>query len=130
VPITPAYAAVLALLFVVLSVRTLRLRKRLRVAIGDGNDPQLARAARVHANFAEYVPLALLVIYLLEVGGAPRLAIHALCGALLVGRIAHAWGVSQVRENLRFRVAGMALTFVAIVSAALALLYRYAAAAL
>jgi len=128
-PVTPLYAAVLALVFVALSVRTLRLRRTLRVAIGDGNEPRLARAARVHANFAEYVPLALLLVYLLEAGGAPRPAVHLLCTSLLVGRLTHAWGVSQVREDFRFRVAGMALTFFAIVAAALALLYRYAVAA-
>ena len=127
--VTPAYAAVLALLFVGLSVRTLRLRRRLRVAIGDGNQPLLARAMRVHANFAEYVPLTLLLVYLLEASGAPAPAVHLLCGALVVGRIAHSYGVSQMREDFRFRVAGMALTFFSMVSAALGLLYRYIAAA-
>jgi hypothetical protein len=127
-PVTPAYAALLALLFIALAVRTIRLRRRLRVGIGDGNDRELARAVRVHANFAEYVPLALLLIWLLESGGAPAAAIHGLCAALLAGRLLHAWGVSRVREDLRFRVAGMALTFVAIAGAALGLLLRYAAA--
>lgn len=125
--VTALYAAILALVFVGLSVRTIRLRRGSRVAIGDGGDKQLARAMRVHANFAEYVPLALLLIFLLEAGGAPPLAIHLLGAALLAGRLLHAWGVSQVREDFRFRVAGMALTFSAIVAAALALLYRFLA---
>ncbi|MEN9842262.1 MAG: hypothetical protein RLZZ612_91 [Pseudomonadota bacterium] len=30
-----------------------------RVAVGDGGHPELLRAMRVHANFAEYVPLSL-----------------------------------------------------------------------
>jgi uncharacterized membrane protein YecN with MAPEG domain len=124
VHVTALYAAILALVFVGLSVRTIRLRRGARVAIGDGGDKRLARAMRVHANFAEYVPLALLLIYLVEAGGAPPLAIHLLGSALLVGRLLHAWGVSQAREDFRFRVAGMALTFSSIVSAALALLYR------
>lgn len=127
--VTALYAAILALVFVGLSVRTIRLRRGSRVAIGDGGDKQLARAMRVHANFAEYVPLALLLIFLLEAGGAPPLAIHLLGAALLAGRLLHAWGVSQVREDFRFRVAGMALTFSAIVAAALALLYRFLAGA-
>ena len=121
--ITASYAAVLALVFVGLSVRTIRLRRQAQVAIGDGGDKRLARAARVHANFAEYVPLALLLIHFVEEGGAPTLAVHALCTLLLGGRLLHAWGVSQPRENFRFRVAGMAMTFAAIVLAALGLLY-------
>jgi uncharacterized membrane protein YecN with MAPEG domain len=47
------YAALLALLFIALSVRTLRLRATLRIAIGDGGNERLLRASRVHGNFAE-----------------------------------------------------------------------------
>ncbi len=65
--ITPAYAAIFAFIFVALSVRTLRLRRQLRVAIGYGNEPKLERAARAHANFAEYVPISILLIYFLEI---------------------------------------------------------------
>ena len=124
--ITPAYAAIFALLFVALSLRTVRLRRRLRVAVGDGGDAQLQRAARVHSNFAEYVPFALVLIYFTEIGAAGNAWVHGLCLALLAGRLLHAYGVSQVKENYRFRVASMALTFIVILSAAFLLLYAYA----
>ena len=55
------YAALLAVIFVALSVRTLLLRRRLGIAIGDGDDPRMLRAMRAHANFAEYVPFSLLL---------------------------------------------------------------------
>ncbi len=126
--ITPAYAAIFALLFVALSIRTIRLRRRARVGIGSGGDAALERAARVHANFAEYVPFALVLIYFLEIETAGNTWIHGLCIALLAGRLLHAYGVSQVRENYRFRTAGMALTFTVILSAAFRLLYAYASA--
>ena len=123
--ITPVYTALLAMLFVVLSVRTLRLRHRLQVAIGDGNQKVLARAARAHANFAEYVPIAILLIFFLEREIGSVIWIHVLCILLLVGRLSHAYGVSQVNENFKFRVFGMALTFTAIISAGLRLLIAY-----
>ncbi len=126
--ITPAYAAIFALLFVALSIRTIRLRRRLRVAVGDGGEPQLQRAARVHSNFAEYVPFALVLIYFVEIEVAGYAWVHGLCLALLAGRLLHAYGVSQVKENYRFRTAGMVLTFAVILSAAFRLLYAYAAA--
>lgn len=122
-PVTPLYAALLALVFIALSIRTIGLRRRHRVGIGDGNNKELQRAARVHANFAEYVPLALLLIYFVETGGAAALRIHILCLALLCGRLLHAWGVSQPRENYRYRTAGMILTFSVIISACLFLLF-------
>lgn len=119
--VTPAYAAVLGLIFVALSVRTIRMRRRHRVAVGDGGNAELRRAMRVHANFAEYVPLALLLIFFVEHDGAKTLLVHALGIALLAGRLLHAWGVSQEPENFRYRVSGMVLTFGTIITAALAL---------
>lgn len=119
---TPGYAALLGLIFVVLSLRTIRLRRRHRVAVGDGGNAELRRAMRVHANFAEYAPLALLLIFFVEHDGVEMLLVHALGSALLAGRLLHAWGVSQDRENFRYRVSGMILTFGTIITAALAIL--------
>ena len=50
--IRPFYAALLGMLFFVLSVRTLRLRRKLQIAIGDAGNQQLLRAMRIHSNFA------------------------------------------------------------------------------
>ena len=119
--ITPVYAAILALLFVLLSFRTIRFRQRFAVAIGSGEQALLERASRAHGNFAEYVPLALLLIYFIETGAALPMLVHALCFLLLSGRLVHAYGISQEKENLRFRVAGMIMTFSTIVIAALSL---------
>jgi hypothetical protein len=125
-PIVALYAALLALLFVVLSLRTIGARRRLQVAVGDGGHRELQRAMRVHANFAEYAPLALLLIYLVEVASGPSGLVHALGLGLLAGRSVHAYGVSQAKEDLRFRVSGMALTFMVLIVASLYLLYRHA----
>jgi uncharacterized protein len=122
--IVPFYAGLLALLFVVLSVRVIRQRRGAKVAIGPGGNPSLERAMRVHANFAEYVPFAVLLLALMELQRAPAFLLHALGLVLLVGRLAHAYGVSQEKENFRFRVTGMMATFATLVIAALYLLGR------
>lgn len=109
--IWPIYAALLSLLFVALSIRTLRLRRRLRVAIGDGGNTLMLRAIRTHGNFAEYVPLGLLLIVACEELGAPSLLLHGLGAALLIGRLVHAFGISKEAEVFAFRVMGMTLTF-------------------
>jgi uncharacterized membrane protein YecN with MAPEG domain len=121
--ILPVYASLLALLFVALSVRTLRLRHSLRIAIGDAGNERMLRAMRVHSNFAEYVPFCLLLVYLVEVRGGHALLVHGLGLCLLVGRAVHAWGLSQARENFRFRVAGMAMTFTTLLVSAAYLLF-------
>jgi len=122
--IIPAYAALLALVFVGLSALVIRQRGRAKVAIGSGGDALLERAMRVHANFAEYVPFAVLLLALMELLGAPAALLHGLGLLLLVGRLSHAYGVSQESENFRFRVSGMMATFTTLVVAALYLLWR------
>lgn len=109
-------------MFIVLSVRTIRLRRRCKVAVGDGGNPELLRAMRVHANFAEYVPLTLLLIFMLEAMGGFAVVVHVLCLGLIAGRISHAYGVSHVAENYRYRVFGMSMTFTALGLSAMAIL--------
>jgi uncharacterized protein len=128
--IVTVYAALLALIFVGLSVRTLRMRRRLQIAVGDAANPEMLRAMRAHANFAEYVPLNLILIYFVESTGTSKYLVHALGSSILVGRILHAYGVSQVEENFSFRVAGMALTLTPLIAAALCLLFVFVSAGL
>jgi uncharacterized membrane protein YecN with MAPEG domain len=122
VRIVPVYAALLALLFCALSARVIRLRRAARVAIGAAGDKTLERAMRVQANFAEYAPLALLLLLLVEMRGGWPALVHAMAAALLLGRAVHAYGVSQDREDFRLRVAGMTLTFAVLLGASAALL--------
>ncbi len=119
---TPIYAAILGLGFVRLSFLTLRLRRQNKIALGDGGNPQLLRAIRVHSNFAEYLPISLVLIYMTESIGAPIYLIHFLGISLLIGRLSHAWGVSQENENFKFRVFGMIATFNAIIVSSLYIL--------
>jgi len=109
--IVPVYAALLVFLFVFLSVRALRLRRRFKIFSGDAGNVVLAKALRAHGNFAEYVPITLLMLYFVESKGTQAWIVHALCLLFLVGRAVHAFGVSQEKENFNFRVAGMASTF-------------------
>ena len=124
--ITPLYAALLALLFVGLSVRTLRMRRRLQIAIGDAQNPAMLRAMRAHANFAEYVPLCLVLLYFVETASASSYFVHALGASTVAGRVIHAYGVSQLKENFGFRITGMALTLTPLIAAALWLLFEFA----
>ena len=108
--VTALYAAPLALLFLALSIRVIALRRSARVSLGDGGDTNLLRRVRVQANFAEYVPLALVLLGLAETLTAPVWFLHV-CGlALVAGRMCHAMGVSRTDEDFRMRVAGVALT--------------------
>ena len=115
-PITTLYAALLAVVFVVLSVRVIMVRKGAKVSLGDGGNAGLLRRIRAHANFAEYVPLALLLMGLAETLLAPRFWLHAIGLTLLVGRLLHAYGVSADLKTFAPRATGMALTFTALLT--------------
>ena len=108
--ITPYYAAILALLFIVLSIRTIKARREHKVPIGDGGEKNILRASRVHANFSEYVPFTLILISMVELQSYSTWIIHGLCLTLLTARLAHAYGVSQSNENFKFRIFGTATT--------------------
>ncbi len=108
---TAFYAALAAFFLIYLSFRVIAARRRARVAIGDGEDRTLQRRIRAHGNFAEYAPLALILMGLAEAQGAPLWTVHVLGLALLAGRALHAYGVCLDPEPLKYRQAGMALTF-------------------
>jgi uncharacterized protein len=122
--IVPVYAAVLAFIYIVLSARVIQARRSAKVAIGTSGDVLLERKMRVHANFAEYVPFALLLATFVELQGRPAWFIHLLCLALVAGRVVHAYGVSQVHEDYRLRMAGMATTLTVLAVMALSLVTR------
>ena len=124
--LTPFYGALFAMMLIGLSVRTLRLRRHYGVPIGPSREPVLERAMRVHANFCEYVPLSLLCMALLEMLAGPGWWIHVLGLSLLAGRAAHAYGVSQLEEDYRYRVLGMAATFTVLSLSAFGILGYYA----
>ncbi len=118
--ITSIYAALLGVVFVALSIRVAGTRREAQIAIGDGGDKVLERRIRAHANFAEYVPIALILIALAESNGAPALLLHGLGVGLVAGRVVHALNISSPAERIPLRVVGMATTFTVILVAALA----------
>jgi uncharacterized membrane protein YecN with MAPEG domain len=120
---TALYAVLLTLLFLLLSLRVIAMRRRIGGALGDGGNLNLLRRIRVHGNFAEYVPLALILLGLAESLHTPDWMLHGLGIVLLMGRVSHAAGVAQANERFVFRVAGMALTFVMLGAAAAACAY-------
>ena len=119
--ITGFYAGLFAFVMLALAARVIGGRIRAKVALGDGGDPHLLERIRAHANFTENVPMALLLVLLLEAGGAAAWFLHALGIALLTGRLVHAWAISA--GSVRGRQVGMVLTFAVLAVAGAACLF-------
>lgn len=113
--ITALYGAFHALFNVALAANVSRVRGKTNVFLGTGSSDELLTAARRHGNHAEYIALALVLLAVCELNGASATVLHALGGALTVGRLAHAAGIGDKPEPAR--AVGALLTWVAIAGA-------------
>lgn len=125
---TSAHAASLwtglhLLLLLVLSVLVVRQRRRHRVSLGDDGIPELAQAIRAFGNATEYVPAAIAGLAVLAVVEAPALAVHLAGLLLFAGRVLHAVGLSRSGATSIPRAAGVMLTWLAYLFAAVALVF-------
>ena len=122
--ITGIYAAIAALLIVILGVRVTLRRRAVQVGIGNGGDAILARRIRAHANAAEYVPLALLLLLILELNQTQPMLLHVFGCLLIASRILHGFGLSMSPTVTPGRAIGIALTWFVIAAMALLLLWQ------
>src|SRR5688500_9500598 len=110
--VTPLYAGVLALLYLVLSYRVVQMRGPGFPSLGDGGNDALMRRIRGHGNFAEYVPLLVLMLGILELGELPATWLHALGITLVLARVLHGYALSFTPGFKFGRFWGTVLTFV------------------
>lgn len=126
--ITGLYAGLLTLLFLILIYSVIAKRLKFKIGIGDGDNHQLAKAIRVHANFAEHVPLAIILIGLCEYARYNDTIIHALGFSLLLARILHGYGLQKTSVRSWGRSIGVLLTHAVLLIAAILLILRAAQA--
>lgn len=120
--ITLLYTALLALVLIALSIQVVWLRRKFHVGYGTGSEQPLGLAVRAHANFCEYVPMALLLLMLIELNAlAPDWVLHALGVMLLIGRILHGFfGLNRSAGTSLGRFWGTSLTWLVLIVAAVA----------
>ena len=113
------YAALCGLILVALSLYVVHGRAVNRIGIGDGGNPDMLLRMRIHANFVEYVPLALMLIYFVQQAGYSLWIVHTLGASLVVSRFAHVYGLRASRGTSPGRFLGITVTFLVILAAAL-----------
>ena len=110
-PISLTIAGAAAILHVWLSLRVSRLRRPLKVGVGDGGNEILLRRMRAHGNFAENVPLFLILLVLLEFATGGDLWLWGAAILFILARIAHAFGMDRPGANL-LRVGGISVSWI------------------
>lgn len=117
--ITALYAGLLALWYLLLSARVVAMRNGAKINLGDGGNPGMLRRIRAHANFAEYVPLILVLLAVLENAQLSAPYLHLIGAGLLLGRLLHGFAMSFTEQFFLGRFLGTVLTFLTLTAAGL-----------
>jgi len=125
--LTAFYGAILGLIYAGLSGWVVAGRFGANVLHGDGGNEMLNRRIRAHGNFAEFVPMILVLCALLEASGASHVTIRALLILLVVARLMHPVGMLARKnspQQFLFRAPGTVLTFGVLIAVSILLLSR------
>lgn len=110
--VSALYVVFGALFIIKLALNVVHLRRQYRVSIGDGGVSDLQLAIRIHGNAMEYIPLALLLLVVMEMNGADIWIVHLLGLFFFFGRLLHAHGLRS--RTLLWRRNGMLLTLISL----------------
>jgi len=122
-PITAIYAALSAFLVIALAANVVRYRLSKHVSLGDGGHKDVTRAIRAHGNTVEYVPLALILMALLELNGASDMAMHIYGITLVAGRALYGYGMLFPKPSANLpRQIGVVTSWLVILAAGVQLL--------
>ena len=124
-PITLTITGAAAILLIWLAGRVSRLRRQFKISLGDGGNEAMLRRIRAHANYAENMPIVLILLGLLELAGGDKRILWGAGIAFILARILHAFGMDRPSPS-RMRLIGMvASTLVLLGLAGWALSYAY-----
>jgi uncharacterized protein len=104
--VTSIYALPLAAIYLILWFRVTALRSSTGTSCGDGDNVELLRRIRQHGNCAEWSTFVLILMILAEGMGAPTLYLHISGALLLIGRIAHPFGLKSDNASHLLRYVG------------------------
>jgi uncharacterized membrane protein YecN with MAPEG domain len=123
-PVSTLYGGLNALLVIALGVSVTRLRVATGALAGDPQPKELILPVRAHGNAAEWVPLGLVLLLVIELSGAAsRFALHLTGGSFFLARVLHAVGFYT---KSKLGAAGAALNYlVLLVMSVWALVLRF-----
>lgn len=85
----------------------------------------MTQRIRVHGNFAEHVPFALLLIFLVDYSQYSPLLVHVLGILLVIARVLHIIGITSSPNASKGRFLGTVLTIVVYIVCAILLIWKF-----
>jgi uncharacterized membrane protein YecN with MAPEG domain len=122
-PVALITAGAAALLNFWLGLRVSRLRISEKIMVGDGGNPRLVARMRAQLNFAEYTPLVLIMIALIELARGTQTWLWGVALVYIVGRILHAFGMDGWGPGRMIGIATTMLTMLGLAAYAVFLGY-------
>jgi uncharacterized membrane protein YecN with MAPEG domain len=113
--VTLLIAAALGLINLWLAIRASRVRISQKILMGDNDNPLMRARMRAHANFNEYVPIALILMALIELRVGASAFLWGIGLALVVGRLLHPFGLDRPAPNA-LRISGIMLTWAVLIA--------------
>ena len=110
IPITALYAALLVAVLACLTTRVGLLRAKTGISILDGGNELLAVEMRRHGNYAEHVPLLIVLMAIVELNGGNSHFLHVVGIVVVICRVAHPLGLHHDRVKAPLRLIGAAGT--------------------
>ena len=106
--ITALYASIMMIFALALSFKAGAFRggTGISVLFGSPENMELAQRVRVHQNFLEYIPLALILMGIIEINGGNTTFLHVFGSVLIISRVAHAIGLKHDNMGHPGRVIG------------------------
>ncbi len=114
--ITPFYVSLLALLIIILGYRVTTFRRGEKIPLGEAKSSKAMKSAiRAHGNAVENIPIAALLLVMLELNALNPILLHIFGIVLVISRVAHAWGMSKRNGPSPGRFYGTLFTWLLIV---------------
>ncbi len=115
--VTPLYALPVAAIYLVLWFRVSAVRGATGISFGDGGNALLLRRIRQHGNCAEWSAFVLILMILAEGMGTPAIWLHISGALLVVGRLAHPFGLVPETAGHPLRYVGNGTNILAALNA-------------
>ena len=111
-PVALVTAGAAALINFWLGLRISQLRLAEKILVGDGGNPRMIARMRAHLNFAEYAPIVLILIALVELAAGTQFWLWAVAATFIVARVLHAFGMDGWRLGRQIGIAATMLVMV------------------
>lgn len=124
--VTSMFAAVLTLLFVVMTFRVIKGRRKNKISLGYGPNNEIIELVSAHSNFSNYTFLFLILMHLAESSGFISIYIFLIIGIIFMyARVIHFEAMISEKMNFKSRVRGMQLTIISLIVLAVLNFYTF-----